>query len=125
MNRPLVRSSSIQPSRRLRIIGMLVLVLGVAGAGLFYYMEVRSAGPSMDELFPGYSRNRARQVGVLMGSMMVTLLGLVDSLKDPLTASILIAAVSAGVALICFRLASVMDQSHPHPPAAPISKDDG
>jgi hypothetical protein len=125
MNRPLARWSSIQPSRRLRIVGMLVLVIGVAGAGLFYWIEARSAVPSMDELFPGYSRNRARQVGILMGSMTVTLLGLVDSLKDPFTASVIIAAVSAGVALIFFRLASVMDQSTPRQPGAPISKDNG
>jgi hypothetical protein len=104
---------------------MLVLVIGVACAGLFYWVEARSAGPSMDELFPGYSRNRARQVGILMGSMTVTLLGLADSLKDPFTASVIIAAVSACVALIFFRLASVMDQSNPRPPAAPISKDNG
>jgi hypothetical protein len=123
MNRSFARWSSIQPSRRLRIVGMLVLVIGVAGAGLFYWMETRSAGPSMDELFPGYSRNRARQVGILMGSMTVTLLGLVDSLKDPGTASLIIAAVSACVALIFFRLASVIDQSNPYPPVAPISKD--
>lgn len=102
---------------------MVVLVIGVGGAGLFYWMKARSAGPNMDQLFPGYSRNRARQVGILMGSMMVTLLGLVDSLKDPFTESVIIAAVSACVALILFRLATVMDQSDPHPPDAPISKD--
>ena len=102
---------------------MLVLLIGVAGAGLFYWTESRSVGPSMDELFPGYSRNRARQVGILMGSMTVTLLGLADSLKDPFTASAIIAAVSACVALILFRLAAVMDQANARRPAASISKD--
>jgi cobalamin synthase len=125
MNRPLARWSSIQPSQRLRIIGILVIVVGVSGAGLFYWIQARSAAPSMDELFPGYSRNRARQVGILMGSMTVTLIGLLDALKDPFTASVIVAAVSGCVALIFFRLASVMDQSNRHLPAAPIAKDKG
>jgi hypothetical protein len=125
MNRLLARWSSIQPARQLRIVGVLVLVIGLAGAGLFYWVKARSAGPSMDELFPGYSQNRARQVGILMGSMTVTLLGLMDSLKDPFTASIIIAAVSGCVALIFFRLAAVIEQSNPHPPATSISKDNG
>ena len=125
MNGPLARWSSIQPSRRLRIVGILVLAIGVVGAGLFYWIQVRSAAPSMDELFPGYSRNRSRQLGILMGSMTVTLVGVVDALKDPFTESVIIVAASACVALIFFRLASVMDQSNRHLPAAPISNDNG
>jgi hypothetical protein len=92
---------------------LLVLVFGVAGACLFYWIAARAAAPSMDELFPGYSRNRSRQVGILMGSMVVTMMQLLDALKDPFTEAVIIAVVAALVAVIFFRLASVTDQPDP------------
>lgn len=95
------------------MIGTLVLVCGVAGACLFYWIEARSAGPTMDELMPGYSRTRARQVGILMGNFGVTLMEWLDALKDPGTQAILIAAAAALVALVCFRVAWLMDLPQP------------
>jgi hypothetical protein len=100
------------------MIGKLVLVVGVGGAVLFYWIAAGAAAPTMDELFPGYSRNRSRQVGILMGPMVVTMMQLVDTLKDPFTEAVIIAAVAALVALIFFRLASVAEQQ-PGPGAGP------
>jgi hypothetical protein len=119
MNRPLAPWSAIPPARQLRVIGMLVLVFGVAGACLFYWIAARAAAPTMDDLFPGYSRNRARQIGILMGSMGVTMVQLLDALKDPFTEAMIIAVVAALVALILFRLASVTDQPDPGVGAGP------
>lgn len=75
------RLSSLKQSERLRVVGILVLVLGIAGACLFYGIEARSAAPTMDELLPGYASAQA----------------------------IIIATVSALVALGCFRAAWVLD----------------
>jgi len=118
-NRPLGRWAAIPRARQLRITGLLVLVLGVTGACLFYWIAARAAAPTMDELFPGYSRNRSRQVGILMGSMVVTMMQLLDTLKDPFTEAVIIAVVAALVALIFFRLASVTDQPDPRVGAGP------
>jgi hypothetical protein len=112
---PLARWSSIKPSRRLRAIGLAVLVLGVAGAGLFYWVQTRSAAPTMDDLMPGYSSRRSRQIGIIMGTFGMTMMEWLDALKEPGTQAIIIAAVSALVALACFRVARLLDLPDPTP----------
>jgi hypothetical protein len=94
----------------LRFIGSGVLVLGLTGAYLFYRERSQSAAPTIDELLPGYSERRARQTGILMGGFVVSLLEGADKLKDPATQAVLIAVVSAIVALCCFRVAWLMDR---------------
>ncbi len=37
----------------------------------------------MDDLLPGYSERRARQTGILMGSLVVSLLQGAEKLKEP------------------------------------------
>jgi hypothetical protein len=93
------------------VIGILVLVLGIAGACLFYWVEARSAAPTIDDLLPDYSRARAREIGILMGNFGVMMLGWTDALERPGTQAIIIAAVSALVALGCFRAARVLDDT--------------
>jgi hypothetical protein len=101
------------PARRLRIIGTLVLIFGLAGACIFYWRLGRSPARTMDELLPGYSQARARQNEILMGTMVVTLLGWVDTLKDPAAQALIIAGGSVLVALVCFRIASLLERDGP------------
>lgn len=122
VSHPLARWSSAAPSNRLRAIGILVLVVGVAGAGLFYWIEARSAAPTMDDLMPGYSQARSRQIGIMMGDLGVTLIEWLDALKDPRTQAIIIAAVSALAALACFRVARLLDLPQQDEPDAPQPK---
>ena len=89
-----------------------MLVAGLAGAPLFYWAETRARTQTIDELLPGYSHARARQTGILMGSFVATLLGFADSLEDPETQAFIIAVASAIVALVCFRVATLMDRPH-------------
>jgi hypothetical protein len=96
-------------ANRLRVIGTIVLVCGLAGAYLFYWRETRSAVPTIDELLPGYSEKRARQTAIVMGSFVVTLLGW-DALKEPRTQALLMAGASVLVAFGCFHIASLLDQ---------------
>src|ERR1700726_3992636 len=90
-------------------MGFVVVGLGIPGAGLFYWIEVRAAAPMIDELLPDYSRERTRDIGIMMGTLGVLMLGWTDALQRPGTQAIIIAAASALVALVCFRLAWVLD----------------
>jgi hypothetical protein len=107
VNDPRARST---PANRLRFIGSGVLVLGLTAAYLFYRVQSESQAPTMDDLLPGYSERRARQTGILMGGLVVSLLQGAESLKDPLTQAWIIAGVSVLVAVCCFRIASLMDR---------------
>jgi hypothetical protein len=97
-------------ANRLRVIGIVVLVCGLAGAYLFSWWATRSSVPTIDELLPGYSEKRARQTAIVMGSFVVMLLGWADALKEPGTQALIIAGASALVAFGCFRIASLLDQ---------------
>jgi hypothetical protein len=119
MHHLLARWSSLEPSRRLRAIAVLVFAFGVGGACLFYWLQTRNAGPSMDDLMPGYTRKRERQMGIMMGSLGMTMMEWMDALKEPRTQAIIIAAVSVLVALALLRVASLMDRPHDHAAAPP------
>jgi len=109
MTRSPARWRSLTPARRLRLAGIVLLVCGLAGACIFYRIETRAAGPSMDDLMPGYSRARSRQIGIMMGDLGMTLMAWLDALKDPGTQAVIIAAVSVLAAWICFRLARLLE----------------
>ncbi|HEY1913379.1 MAG TPA: hypothetical protein VGG73_20805 [Vicinamibacterales bacterium] len=96
------------PARRLRFIGGMVLVLGLVFAGGFYWKFARS-GPTIDELLPGYTEQKARQNAILMGDMVVTLLGWVDALKDPAAEAAIIAGLSVLSSAGCFWVASLLE----------------
>ena len=125
MNPPLARWASLKPSGRLRVVGTVVLVCGVTGAALFYWFVARTAGPTLDELMPGYARARDRQIGIMMGNFGVTLMQWLDALKDPTTQAIMTAIVSTLVALGCFRVAWLLDQQQPDEEPAPHPRDNG
>ena len=112
MTHLLPRWSSLPASRRFRAIGVIVLVAGLAGAGLFYWIQTRSLGPTMDDLMPGYSRKRERQMGIMMGSLGMTMMEWMDALKEPRTQAIIIAVVSVLAAVALFRVASLLDRPH-------------
>ena len=108
------RDSTGRESAQLRVIGIVVLVMGILGAGVFYVIETRYAKPTMNELMPGYARQEARQIGMLMGTFGVQMLEWRDALERPGTEAVLIAAASALVALACFRAAGGLDSDNTH-----------
>lgn len=83
----------------------MVLVLGIAGAGVLYWIRTRNQDAGEDPMLEGYSNPSARQMGVLYGKMGLMISDLTDDLKRPGVQAILIAAVSVVVALACFYLA--------------------
>jgi hypothetical protein len=54
----LARFSTLKRSDRLRVVGWLVLGVGLAGAAGRYWLQMRSADPVLDDLTAlGYSRS--------------------------------------------------------------------
>ncbi|MGA9779675.1 MAG: hypothetical protein ACLPRE_11645 [Limisphaerales bacterium] len=96
-------------SKRLRVIGGVVLVLGLLGAGALYWIRTHSGEPTEDELLAGNERLESHQMGLLYGKMGLLTLELSDDLKQPGTQAFLIAAVSVLIAAGCFYFARLED----------------
>jgi len=94
---------------RLRMIGVIVLLLGLGSAGAVYWLGTRSADSSDDPSIAGYadatSRAESRQMGMLYGKMGVLTEDLCNALKRPGTQAIIIAAISMLIASGCFYFA--------------------
>ncbi|MGA2684507.1 MAG: hypothetical protein ABSF51_05595 [Verrucomicrobiota bacterium] len=101
-------------SGRLRLIGLMVLLLGLAGAGLVYWIGTHSGEPTEDELLTGNARAESHQMGVLYGKMGILVLQWSDDLKQPGTQAILIAGVSILIAAGCFYFARLLHDNKPH-----------
>jgi hypothetical protein len=93
------------PGRRLRVVGVSVLVLGLGTAGLVYELETRHAAPSMDDLMPGYSQANSRQMGLYYGHAGEVMWGWREDLARPGVQAGIIIAIASLVALGCFRAA--------------------
>jgi hypothetical protein len=107
-------SSPVSPSRRrargLRIIGVIVLLLGIAGEGVVYWQDVRSPDFMDDPEMLGYNRAEKRQMGLLFGRQGVMLDNFLDTLKSPHTQSAIIIVATVLVSGGCFYLAALMDK---------------
>jgi hypothetical protein len=101
--------ASSRKRARLRFIGVLMLLLGMGGASLVYWLGTRSGDPANDPTLVGYDRAESRQMGVLYGKMGLLIEDLTEDLKRPRTQAILIATVAAFVAAGCFYFARLPD----------------
>ena len=104
-----------QRAARLRIVGMLILVFAIVGAGVLYWIETRSATLTLEELSPGSTAARERQVGILIGSLGVYLLEGWAYLRRPGTEAIIIVVAAALAALACFYVAALLARGHDRP----------
>jgi hypothetical protein len=105
----IARLRSPRESERLRATGLLVLLLGIAGAGIYYWREARPATVTIADLQPDYDKSRAREMGRMMGHQGVMMLEWQDALDLPGTQAVIIAVVSALFAAYFFRAAWVLD----------------
>jgi len=96
-------------SARVRKAGWIVLVCGIAGACLFYWMQTRTSSAALDELVAGYERARERNMGIMMGTLGVQMTQWMEAFEQPGLQAVLIAAGSTLIAAICFRVAWLMD----------------
>ena len=111
-------SGSRLPSRhsaRLRMAGVIVLVLGIAGAGVVYWLGTRSPDLSDDLSMVGYNKAQTRQMEQLYGKSGLLIEEWFDDLKKPGTQATIIAAVSTLIAIGCFYFARLLVQGdEPH-----------
>jgi flagellar basal body-associated protein FliL len=101
---------SRKQQKRLKTVGVIVLLLGLTGAGAVYWMGTHSSGPTEDELLPGNARAESHQMGVLYGRMGILISQWSDDLKQPGTQAIIIATISILIAAGCFYFARLLDE---------------
>ena len=90
---------------RFRIIGTVVLLLGIAGAGVVYWLGTRAPDYSDDLSMVGYNRAESRQMARLYGESGLMIEDLFNSLKRPGIQATIIATVTTLLAFGCFYLA--------------------
>ena len=95
--------------RRYRITGVILLLLGISGAGLVYGLGSRSPDFSDDPAMMRFNRAEQRQMGILYGKQGQMIEDLTDSLKQPGTQAFLIVAAAAVIAAGCFYFARILE----------------
>jgi flagellar basal body-associated protein FliL len=104
--------SSSRRSAQLRTIGIIVLVLGLAGAGVVYWLGTRSQDVSDDISMLGYNKAETRQMGILYGKMGPVIEEWFDDLKQPGTQAEIIVVVSILATAGCFYFARLLDHDN-------------
>ena len=100
--------SSSRRSARLRMAGIIVLVLGLGSAGLVYWLGTRSPDVMDDLSMVGFNKAQTRQMGMLYGKMGPVIKEWFDDLKQPGTQAEIIVAVSILIAAGCFYFARLL-----------------
>jgi hypothetical protein len=108
-------SSASQRARRLRIIAVIVLSLGLVGAGVVYWLGTRPADLSGDASMMRYNRPQEQQMQILYGKQGALIEDLSDGLKQPGTQAFLIMATSIVIAAGCFYFARLLDDDGEKP----------
>jgi hypothetical protein len=102
--------STLARSDRLRAIGWVALVSGLAGAAMFYWVRSRSADVELNDMTAlGYARSMQHGIGVMMGPLGSILTDWQHDLTTPLGEALMIATGAALVAGYFFRVAWVID----------------
>jgi hypothetical protein len=108
-NKPSGTPSSPRRSVQLKMIGIVVLALGIGGAGMVYWLGTRSPDVMDDLSMVGFNQARTRQMGMLYGKMGLVIEEWFDDLKQPGTQAIIIAVASTLMAAGCFYFARLLD----------------
>ena len=98
-----------EKQKRLRAIGGVILLLGLATAAAIYWIGMHSTGPSEEELLPGYARMESHQMQFLYGKMGLLMQELSNNLKQPGTQAGIVAAISILAAVGCFYFARLLN----------------
>jgi len=95
--------------RRWRIGGFAVLLLGLAGAGVVYWLGTRTANLGDDLSMAGYAKAETRQMGLLYGQQGLLIEELQNDLKQPGTQAVIIIIGAAIVAASIFYFARILE----------------
>jgi hypothetical protein len=102
-------SSSKRRARKLRIIGVSVLALGIISAGIVYWIGTRSPDVSDDLSMVGYNKPEQRQMAILYGKQGELIEDLTNDLKQAGTQAIIIVVMAVLIASGCFYCARLLD----------------
>jgi hypothetical protein len=102
-------SSAKRRGRRLRITAAIVLLLGIFGADLVYWLGTHSARLSDDPSLMGNEKAQSRQEEILYGKQSVLIDEWSHDLKRPGTQALIIVVTAALVAGGCFYFARLLD----------------
>ena len=91
------------------MVGVVVLVLGIGGAGILYWLRTRSPDFSNDLSMVGYNRAETRQMGRLYGKSGLLIEQWSNDLKQPGTQAIIIVVFSALISAGCFYFARLLE----------------
>ena len=86
-----------------------MLALGIAAAGIIYWMGTRSPDVSGDLSMVGFNRATQRQMGQLYGKQGLLIEQWIEDLKQPGTQVIIIVIFSTVIAAGCFYFARLLD----------------
>ena len=100
-------SLSKRRARRLKIIGIVILLSGIISAGIVYW--TRSPDLSDDLSMIGYNKPAQRQMEILYGKQGELIEDWSDDLKQPGTQAVVIIVAAALVAGGCFYFARLLD----------------
>ena len=102
-------SSSKRRARKLRIVGVIILLLGIVGAGIIYWLGTRSPDLSGDLSMAGYNKPVERQMEILYGKQGELIEDWSNDLKQPGTQAIIIIVATVLIAGGCFYFARLHD----------------
>ena len=91
------------------MIGVIVLALGIVGAGIVYWLGTRSPDLSNDLSMLGFNRAETRQMGQLYGKSGLLIEQWTEDLKQPGTQAVIIVIFSILTAAVCFYFARLLD----------------
>jgi hypothetical protein len=107
-------SSARRRARRLRITGVIILLMGIAGAGIVYWLGTRSPDFSDDLSMVGYNKPQELQMKKLYGKSGELIEDWSDDLKQPGTQAIILVVTAALIAGGCFYFARLLDYDAEH-----------
>src|ERR1700678_1670520 len=102
-------SSAKRRARLLRITAAVVLVLGIFGADLVYWLGTRSAEMPDDAQTLGNEKAESRQSEILYGQQAGLIKEWAEDLKRPGTQAVIVVVAAALVAGGCFYFARLLD----------------
>jgi hypothetical protein len=101
---------ALKRSDRLRAVGWFVLVSGLTGAAVLYWLEARAANTALDDSTAlGYQRSLQHGMGVMMGPFGMVLTEWQENLTSPIGQALIAGMCAALVAAYFFRVAWVLD----------------
>ncbi|HLX71055.1 MAG TPA: hypothetical protein VKV04_15625 [Verrucomicrobiae bacterium] len=104
--------SLLREKARLRKIGLVILLLGLAGAGLLYWIRNRPEDPALAEYRQSEERNASYQMEKLYGTSGDVTHKLLDAMKRPGNQALAIIALTTLVSGTCFYLGRSFPDDH-------------